>query len=557
MINKCSHEEYLQNLEKVKNFFKGPKNITEVGAIDISSESLLDELKKIAKKIKHDTNTVIFYGVGLGLFYEVAKKWLREDRARRLVFIEDSDKEFNNFLNSSLASAILDNPQVNILFVEEDDFLLKKMAWEHVLLKAEILAHPIYLKKSSQRFLVLKEKIFSLLYGANLIVGDYSDFGELHFKNTLKNLLSTKELFLAKDFKDKFKDVPAIICGGGPSTLKNISYINELQDKALVISGGAGLNILANHNLKPHFAVNIDKTLPHKRFEKTKHLDMPYFVQLQLSFENYASISSKKILLPPSGSYPLENFIYKNLRIDQESFEIGWSVGSAMVAIAAYLGCNPIVFTGLDFCFEKNKYPEEIPQGQPVELIETTDFFGNRVFTQKDFILSKEWLENFTKEAKEGSVINANDGGLLVKGILRKPLKDLLNENSFKTIFKGNDKIETLMQSPISILLQKEEVKEVIAKLKHSVSSCLRICDEMILKIDELCRSSNFSFKQFESEIFYSDHLLPLWNIFSHIIYRDVINQKQAVNKDIAIFMNKIIFCKNVSEKFLKLLESV
>lgn len=557
MLKKCSSEEYLKNLEKAKSFFSGIKNTYEKSTFEASSEASFDELKKTSKKVKHDTNAVIFYGVGLGLFYETLRKWLKEDRARRLVLLEDSEESLNNFLRSSLASEILANPQVNILFSDDEDFLLKKFAWENVLLKVEILAHPNYLKERAERFLALKDKITSFLYGANLIVGDYSDFGEIHFRNTFKNLLATSELFLVKDFKGKFKGIPAIVCGAGPSVLKNIAFIDRLKDKALIISGGAGLNILSNHNIKPHFAVNIDKIAPRERFEKTKHLDMPYFVQMQLSYENYLTISSKKILLPPNDSYPLENFVYQNLKIDQEGFEIGWSVGSAMVSVAAFLGCSPIIFTGLDFCFEKSKYPENVSLGKAVELVETTDVFGNRVFTQKDFVLSKQWLEVFAKEKKESLLINANEGGLEIKDISRKSFNDLLNENMFKTDIYGKDKIETFINSLNPVSIKEESVKEVISQIRGSVERSLALCDKMILNIDELCRSSNFSFKEFEGEIFYSAHLLVLWNIFSFVISRDVVNQKKIVDKDIAIFMNKIIFCKNVSEKYIALLNSI
>ena len=404
-ISECSIEQYEKNLKKAKKFFD-PNNFgpNDFGPNDFGQ--CLNKEKKLLKKINKDTDVVFIYGIEFGIYYLSLKKWLDENKNRQLIFLEDDLSEIDKFLKTNIAKSVLENKQVKIyfyFFLENNfDFILKKIAWETILLKYEILASPLYLERKKAKFFEIKKKLLNAIYAVHLIYSDYSDFGSIYLKNVFQNLLNTKKIKLINSLKKSFfKDIPAIICGAGPSLEKNISLLDDLKDKALIFAGGTALNILNKNDIMPHFAASIDRQSPHDKFKESKSFYIPFFLQMQMSHQNYSLIHGDKILIPSYGAYGLEDWIYEELGLGKkDSFEIGWTVGTALISIAKSLGCNPIIFLGMDFCYEKEKYSIKVAKDKtPCEPIEVLDIHNKVVFSQKDWILARDWIEDFVKEA--------------------------------------------------------------------------------------------------------------------------------------------------------------
>lgn len=561
MIDQCSQDQYVKNLEIAKKceLKKDSKGCCCSQNLFVNFyEAPAEEHEKIIKKIDEQTNLIICLGLGFGMFYLSAKKWLEKDKSRRLVFIEESYFPVDHFLKSSAAEGLLTDSQVKIYLLEGEPFIFKKIAWENVGLKAEIVINPFALLQGKNRFLEIKDQIYFYLAGVNAVLNNCVDYGVLHFGNVFKNLRETPYLKLTSSLKDSFKNIPALICGAGASAKNKLESIKVLEKKAIIFSGGAGVNILLSGNVHPHFAANLDKIAPKERFDQIKELSIPHFVQMQMSNENYHSLSSEKILIPPGESYPLEFFLYEQLGLDQPLFETGWTVGSAMIAVASYLGCDPIIFIGLDFCYKDQKYPQDIPyHHNQSAVIETVDVLGNKVFSQKDWFLAKDWIEDFVKERKDICFINAS-GGILSKEICSMELEEVVDK-----VFRQKEEIDIplLVQSKVSsskkIILSEVRVKKIIADILASIERCLTFLRANLSNIESLFLSKNFSFKGLEEEPFYCFHLLPLWNIFSGVIVRDVISREEEVDFELAVFINKLIFCQGICQKFIDMISKL
>jgi hypothetical protein len=74
-----------------------------------------------------------------------------------------------------------------------------------------------------------------------------------------------------------------------------------------------------------------------------------------------------------------------------------------LTAVAAHFGCDPIIFVGMDFCYEKGRKYAEMESEAAKGLIE-----ARGVMTQRDWLMAAEWTE-----ARPERMINATEGGML------------------------------------------------------------------------------------------------------------------------------------------------
>ena len=66
--------------------------------------------------------------------------------------------------------------------------------------------------------------------------------------------------------KNKFRNLPCIVVGAGPSLDKNICFLRRAQNKAVIISCDAALKPLMGHRIVPDFVVCLDPQEDISRF---------------------------------------------------------------------------------------------------------------------------------------------------------------------------------------------------------------------------------------------------------------------------------------------------
>ncbi len=74
-------------------------------------------------------------------------------------------------------------------------------------------------------------------------------------------------------FYNRFKDIPAIIIGAGPSLSKDITFIKKHKEDAILIAVDTALKSLLNEGIEPHFCLAVDPQIINARyFENTPEL---------------------------------------------------------------------------------------------------------------------------------------------------------------------------------------------------------------------------------------------------------------------------------------------
>ncbi len=248
----------------------------------------------------------------------------------------------------------------------------------------------------------------------------------------LKNVKANKARFgnfndhsIAKIHK-RFKNLPGIIAGSGPSLRHNASKLKNRGNMALV-------SCLHNFHFLEDLGANVD-----------------YYVTLDAGpvvieevFEGgtrteaeYWAMTKEKTLLAFIGTdpglfekwqgevlfyaAPVPDDKYAKAVDEIEAFNMmvsngGNVLGACLYIAKVFLGCNPIIFTGADFCFGydhrfhswDSKY-----DGNLGHVMRHTDVFGNRVLTWQSYFNFKCWFDSRCIEVP-GIWINATEGGCL------------------------------------------------------------------------------------------------------------------------------------------------
>lgn len=496
--------------------------------------------KKTVFKPHSSTKALFCYGTD-PIIYQELEKWLEEDCF--LIFLEDEASRLDKFSDHTIGKQALAHPNVRICFIEtpyQIRGILKKMLWEMVFKPAEIFSckDESYFKEIEKLFLELKE-------GIHFTASEYSDFGYGVIKNIYENITSLQRFKKFEDLKSQFSKIPAIIIGAGPSLGKNQEILKNLRSKALFLAGGTALNGLKQ---RPHFAASIDKEAPYRRFKHAGIENVPFIFQPRILSDNLKTVHSDLILAPDSSSFPLEDWMAKELKLYQKSMDAGWNVGTFLIKTAHHLGCDPIILVGMDLAKSKDQLYVEgtgISQDKDISFVKTSDLYGKEVYTQRDWLIARSWIEDFAKNS-DRSFYNASEGLDFGKKVRNIRLQEIP--------FKDEYDLDALVHHTLQILpcyqLSEAKKKRTLQTIEKSIRLCsffigekweeLKDAYEEELQIDLL-------FHECEGELFYDEHLFPLWEIFRPVFIKG--------EKGLGALIHQLLFFQNVAQTHLDLLK--
>lgn len=150
------------------------------------------------------------------------------------------------------------------------------------------------------------------------------------------------------------------------------------------------------------------------------------------------------------------------------------------MAIAVYLGCNPIIFIGQDLAYTDGKYHadscNDTTESDTVDdMIEVEGIDGNKVFTNSVWHTFLMWMEKFIIHNPNNIYIDATEGGAKIHGTKIMPLRQAITKYCIQDGFI-QDKIHTIVKSNQARDID-EKLQRLLVNLKvdldkvHKVSS--------------------------------------------------------------------------------------
>ncbi|MBI3211937.1 MAG: motility associated factor glycosyltransferase family protein [Simkania negevensis] len=509
---------------------------------------------------KEESDLLYIFGLPSQETLASLKPYFSGKKGRKAIFLEEDLDLITSFLGKEEATSFLEEGPMQI-WCDLTEEGLKRIIWSHLYLSSECFSISEFrYKRSLEVFALLSE----LKRGAELTFSLYQDFGTLSLKNFFQNLLFGGEVLKGEYLAGKFHKIPAIICGAGPSLKKNIDLLAKSSNKALLFAAGSALGPLAERGIEAHFGALLDPAPPIGRFLRQGYFSLPMFFQYQVSYELYRNISGKRLIFGSSALHPLQEKLMQSLGAPLPYFDSGWTAATFATHIAYTLGCDPVIFVGMDFCVAADeKYIAGVEQKEEEEKekrkdqILCVDLFGKQVFSRSDFLMGKSWIEQFAQKDKEREFLNATEGGLKMEGIKDLSFQEVLEEK-LSTSWDLKGMTHSHLAELPSLAFSRKKIENELAKIEKSIKKSLSILEEILHLMGEdftklTSRRESYPLQEveLEGELLYGLALLPLWEIWKHLLQnQEVVKRMQDPPFEKKI--QKLLFFKGVLTKYLK-----
>ncbi len=172
---------------------------------------------------------------------------------------------------------------------------------------------------------------------------------------------------------------------------------------------------------------------------------------------------------------------------------------NSCIAIACALGCNPIIFVGLDLAFtDQKQYAEGIiadPSFSEKQCLQLTDvnaqpllkqdINGQPIYTLWKWIAEAKWISQFAKKHPEVMFINATEGGLGIEEIPNQTLKKVAQQHLQQTE-NLKARIQTEIQKHPLSYISRQQIVDLMQTLQRSIDQCITYLDILIKELEEL-----------------------------------------------------------------------
>lgn len=420
--------------------------------------------------------------------YEIINKWL-ENKNKRLFFFDDDLNNIKAFFCTKVANDLLKNENVSFHFFTKIPQLIEQITPEIKTKKIKIITFA----KETKQFQVIKKEVHQ-----QCIISYFGNHDRIYsykiFKNFYSNIDKLKSSFLINNFKNKFKDKPAIVLGAGPSLKASFETLKRLQNKALFIAGGSAITCLSRMNILPHLGVIIDPNFDeYERMRESESFEIPMIYSTRVNSGVFNTFNGPLGYIKGEICGFFEVWLDKELKITSKSvynknLEKALTVTTISLMLARYLGCNPIILDGIDLAYSQNqRYSVDIIKNnklneeQPVESENylSINKHNKEVFTNLNWEIERDWISSFAKDNKKIKFVNATKDGLKIEGIEDNSLLEI-EKKYLRDAFDYKSYIHLLSQENLIVEAQKKDFDLMKLSLKQSFQRCSEYLDDII-----------------------------------------------------------------------------
>lgn len=462
-------------------------------------------------------------------------RWSFEDVERKVYIFcgEPMIKVLYDDLNSQK-----NNTDFTIFFIEKFlDESLEYLSWECALKTFQII-------DLTKRYETLKLQIQEAIYSTYSVIGSVKSFREEIFSNTQKNASQCRNFYLAQNLKGVFGQIPAVICGAGPSLQEDLEEIRNLASRCLIFSGGTSSRILSEHALASNVSAFIDPGGVYERFHAISDVETLSVFLLQTNPEIMSLYQGEKVL-DFDLTNPFEEGFFDGLDSDYKPEDNGVNVGNYLVYLAAHLGCSPILLTGMDMGYKNSEYALDLEKENKSE--ESLEGIGAELKTRKDLFLGKCFFETLPGKFPKTSFYQSESCFTKLKTFHQISTKEYGNRLVFcdveAKVFSRLSKQRKFHRLNLSF------AKNLPIDIKHADAIAKKACQKIKEINEKISLEAFLALEEFELEqtTCYEILLRPLWMVWQNLLLKDSMssNNQEA---------SRWLFFKSVLTQYVNIL---
>ncbi|MBS0622792.1 MAG: DUF115 domain-containing protein [Verrucomicrobia bacterium] len=415
-----------------------------------------------------------------------------------LVLLEHDVGRWKGWLSSRRATYFLNKKEVLCAYFDPEnpnDPLFPYLYSYFSTLKVAVMASAEYRKKYPEIACYLHLRITGDSAASCRLVDEYKALCHRFYANFYKNLRRLPEAVWGTKLFGKFEGVPAIICGAGPSLDRNVALLSTLKNKALIFAGGSALNAVSCNGVLPHFGAGID---PH--FLQFERLRMNQAFQTAMFFRSrwyegsLPFIQGTPLYLNGSGGQMVASRAEAHLGIEGEALDEGFNVVNFTVEVARSLGCNPLIFVGLDLAYTQGaQYAQGVLYDVAIDEekllspthyydvpLERDNIYGEKVYTHWKWLAEAKWIGDYQMQHSQLTMINCTEGGIGFPGIPHKTLEQVARSH-----LRRSYPLEEWLHSEIQMASKHKIEKERVDSFTAELESSLRRCEEHLSLLEQ------------------------------------------------------------------------
>jgi len=473
-IIKKIHDEIKTNEDIIKEL-EGSDNIQEVNLYNgYMLKSNIDNNKAISvwceqfKELTHNTIVTVF-GTGSLDYYQ---QLIRLYPDFFVIFYEPVEENFYRCLCLDDYSELLKKDKC--LFCVGEDNFNNFMSYVYSVFGFETInkpyiatipnCHKIFEKEYAEYEETLINVYKSNVLSRNTLIHYEEDMLNNYIDNLTKFEDATSVLEVKEEFgKYNIEDYPAIVLSAGPSLDKNIEEIIDLKGRAFILCVDAALNTATKYNIRPDVVLSVDAEMYEDSLRDELGREVPLLTHMHGALTIRDASRGRKIYVSDKDRY-LEDLLAP---FDKMMLRLatGGSVANTAFSFAKELGFKNIILMGQDLGFPGNKHHAEDAFEDEEDANENDkDYFyvesidGGEVLTRTDMDAYRLWFEETIQLSPEINVIDATEGGALIKGTEIITIREAID----KYCPKGTLDFEGMIVKSNDIL--DDEEKEIVKK---------------------------------------------------------------------------------------------
>lgn len=376
--------------------------------------------------------TVMMYGIGSGIF---AREMLRRLDTDAKVFLYEPDLQLYLFCIQHFdMTDMLRDTRVQ-LFIQDINTHEFEASIDEVVhwtnLPSQIrCSHPMMDKIYMEEYVPFLAAVESTNKMAKVNRDTESALAHQAVSNIIKNLHFIKgSNYIADLTEDIPEGVPAIIVAAGPSLDKNIDELKKAEGKAFILATDTSVKYLLAHDIKFDAMITIDarKSIWHLQDERCA--DVPFFCIIEAKNELLEMNKGHKIWFR-GNNYMYK--IYREFGREFPSYNSGGSVATGAFSTCVALGFKQIVLIGQDLAYAGDVThaggvtTKILNENYGIKMVEGVN--GDQVKSRYDWLIYKDWFEGSIKTLSDIEVIDATEGGALIKGSKVMKLSETINQ---------------------------------------------------------------------------------------------------------------------------------